>query len=165
MRNGTYCNWKNDKTGPCVTQISNLSTALTYKNGIASTETLTSDGHTHNAAAAAKNFGATYPAGTSGWFLPSIGQWNLIVQGLASKKAGSPVTTDLQNWNHENNAYKSSNLDSVIEAVGGSGFQNGIYWSSTEINNDEVWGINFYNGWAAGLVKSTEYNTRAVLAF
>ena len=165
LRNGTYCNWKNDKTGPCVPQISDLSTALTYKSGIAFTNTLTSDGHVHNAATAAKNFGATYPAGTSGWFLPTVGQWNLIVQGLASKKAGSPVTTDLDNWNHENPAYKSSNLDSVIEAVGGSGFQNGIYWSSTEINNDEVWGINFHNGWAAGFVKSTEYNTRAVLAF
>jgi len=165
LRNGSWSKWKDPKGGPCVTQISDLSTALTNKSGIAFTNTLTSDGHVHKAATAAKNFGATYPAGTSGWFLPSIGQWNLIVQGLASKKAGSPVTTDLGNWNPRNPAYEGSNLDSVIEDAGGSGFQDGSYWSSTEINNDEVWCISFMNGWAQGLVKDTGYNTRAVLAF
>jgi hypothetical protein len=165
MRNGSWSTWYTSNSGTCVTQIYNIADALANKSGIAFTNTLTSDGHVHNAATAAKNFGSTYPAGTSGWFLPSIGQWNLIVQGLASKKQGSPVTDDLSNFTTRNPKYYYSNLNTVIEAVGGSGFQNGSYWSSTEIKNEEVWCISFMNGWAQGLSKKEGYNVRAVLAF
>ena len=164
MRNGSWSTWYTSNSGTCVTQIYNIADALANKSGIAFTNTLTSDGHVHNAATAAKNFGATYPLGTSGWFLPSIGQWNLIVQGLASKKQGSPVTTDLKNENR-NPTYYYSNLNSVITDAGGVGFANGSYSSSTECKTTQCWTISFMNGWAQALSKQEGYNLRAVLAF
>ncbi len=166
MRNGSWSKWYTSNSGTCVNQTNNIATALGYKNGIACTETLTNghDDHTHAAATAAKNFGATRPLGTSGWFLPSIGQWNLIVQGLASKKKGSPVTTDLK-YEIRNETYYYSNLNSVITDAGGVGFVEGSYSASTECITTQCWTISFMNGWAQGLSKKEGYNLRAVLAF
>lgn len=162
---GNTCQWFVADNGKCVSQTSTLYTAITYKNGIASTNTLTSDSHTHAAATAAKNFGTVLPSGVSGWFLPSMGQWNLIVQGLATKKSGSTVSTNLTT--STNNTYKASNLNSVITAAGGTGFQSDAYWSSTECNNSNAWTMDFSSGRAINYNKSNVYygHVRAVFAF
>ena len=161
------CTWYTSNDGTCVSQSSEITTALGYKNGITCTSTLTSEnGHDHAAAtvAASNNNGTAAPTGTSGWFLPSIGQWNLIVQGLATKKAGSPVTTDLIE-NTQNDTYKSGNLNSIITAAGGTGFTSGNYWSSTEYNNERAWHIGFYYGRAFHYPKTNEHYVRSVVAF
>lgn len=161
---GSTCAWYTDNSGTCVSQNIAISTARDYKNGIASTTTLTSDGHTHAAAtAAASNNGTAAPTGTSGWFLPSIGQWNLIVQGLATKKAGSAVTTNLTT--SKNDTYNSSNLNSVITDAGGTGFQSNFYWSSTECTTSYPWRMNFNYGLASSYRKTDTYYVRPVLAF
>ena len=158
------CKWYTANSGTCVSQTSAIATALTYKNGIASTNTLTSDGHTHAAARAASSYSTARPSGTSAWFLPSMGQWNLIVQGLATKKAGSTVSIDLTT--STNNTYKASNLNSVITAAGGTGFLSYGYWSSTEYGTGHAWGMYFYNGGAYGTGKTNNsYYVRAVFAF
>ena len=162
--NGSYCQWYNNNSSKCLSQAPAIDTALGYKNGIASTSTLTSDGHTHAAATACKTFSTAKPSGTSAWFLPSLGQWNLIAQGLATKKKGSTVSTDLPT--DENSTYKATNLNSVITAVGGTEFRNS-YWSSTEYDGNAAWYMSFNYGRAAyysKIIKNSIY-ARAVFAF
>jgi hypothetical protein len=163
---GSTCAWCTAAGGTCVSQTNAIATAITYKNGIASTNTLTSDGHTHAAATAAKDFSAARPTDASAWFLPSMGQWNLIVQGLATKKKGQAVTTDLTI--STNNDYKASYLNSVITDAGGTGLQsNYYYWSSTELDTSRAWCMTTYYGRADSNSKSSTSNiyVRAVFAF
>ena len=154
-----------DASGDCLSsQTDVFATALSYKNGISCTSTLTGDGHTHAAAAAAvDNNGTAAPTGTSGWFLPSLGQWNLIVQGLATKKMGSAVTTDLTNET-PNDTYKKDNLNSVITDAGGTGFKSD-YWTSTEKASGSAWTVYFVWGCASFNEKANAINVRSVLAF
>ena len=161
---GSTCAWYTAANGTCLSQkTNNIATAITYKNGIASTNTLTSDGHTHAAATAAKNFSAARPTGASAWFLPSMGQWNLIVQGLATKIAGSAVTTDLTT--STNDTYKASYLNSVITDAGGTGLQSNYYWSSTECSTTQAWNVRFDYGRADVSAKIGLCYVRAVFAF
>ena len=161
---GSSCGWGEYFVSyNCVSKSNDIATAIGYKDGISSTNTLTSDGHYHEAAtAAASNNGTAAPTGTSGWFLPSMGQWNLIVQGLASKKAGSAVTTDISTSG--NDTYTASNLNSVITDAGGTGF-NGDYHSSTQYDSESCWHMNISSG------RASDYNfyagdyVRSVLAF
>ncbi|MBO6057989.1 MAG: hypothetical protein J6P64_07260 [Bacteroidales bacterium] len=163
---GSNCKWAEDYAN-CLSssQTSDITIALGFKNGISCTNTLTGDGHTHAAAtAAAINNGTAAPTGTSGWFMPSMGQWNLIVQGLATKKAGSAVTTDLT-YQTDNPTYKADNLNSVITDAGGTGFQKNSYWASTEQTLVRAWAIYFTNGYATNYAKIVNYYVRSVIAF
>lgn len=92
----------------------------------------------HNTITTSDGISADAPAsGTSGWFLPSLYQWNMIVQGLSGK------TTNLSS--SDNDDYKASNLNTKIEAVGGTGLQPSGYWSSTERDGSRAWffGANY----------------------
>ena len=165
---GSNCKWA-ESYANCFSsssQTSDITIALGFKNGITCTSTLTGDGHTHAAAtAAANNNGTTAPTGTSGWFMPSMGQWNLIVQGLATKKAGSAVTTDLTMT--DNPTYKADNLNSVITDAGGTGFKTSSYWASTEQTFVRAWVIYFPEGKAIQYAKDTNINryVRSIIAF
>jgi len=161
---GSECAWAGTNANCLSSQTSDITSALGFKNGISCTGTLTGDGHTHAAAAAAaSNNSASAPTGTSGWFLPSMGQWNLIVQGLATMKTGSAVTTDLPH-NTDNDTYKASNLNSVITAAGGTGFGEHAYWSSTEVDANNAWYMYFKDGCASYGIKDSRH-VRSVLAF
>ena len=92
-----------------------------------------------------------------------MGQWNLIVQGLATKKSGSTVSTNLTT--SENSTYKSPNLNSVITDAGGTGLKFSNYWSTTEYNGYYAWTMDFSFGKALDLVKTKGYFVRAVFAF
>ena len=171
---GEKCQWYTENSGTCVNETAYSLTADTYKNGIECTNTLVNsngsvttecNGHTHAAAIAARNNNNTAaPSGASNWFLPSMGQWNLIVQGLATKKNGSAVTTDINN--NTNNNYKDSNLNSVITDAGGTGFQSdGLYWSSTGFWTTYVWIYCAKQGYTLGYPKKDNYYVRSVVAF
>lgn len=150
--------------------------SLDYLNGLACTNTLVNSnglgvtancvGHTHEIPSAARNYGTIRPPGASLWFLPSMGQWQLIVQGLASKKAGSTITTRLTHTT-TNDTYKPSNLNSVITGAGGTGFANTDYWSCTQHINGGA-PISYYStlGRISALAKTrTEFPFRAVFAY
>ena len=154
----------------CVSSSSYVATAIGYKNGIACTNTLTTNssgtcsGHTHAAASACRsNMPAAPTTYTSDWFLPSLGQWQLICQGLASKKAGSPVTTAVTS--NTNDTYKSSNLNSIIADAGGKQLAGNRYWSSTEYDTGNAWAMNFDTGSATNFGKKWTLIVRAALAF
>lgn len=161
--------WFTSDSGTCSDQNSTPATAITYMNGIQRTTELTNghSSHTHAAASAARNFATGRPDGVSAWFLPSTGQWNLIVQGLATKKAGTPVSTDLSG--SENNTYKYGNLNSVITDAGGTGFStnttSAIYWSCNEWNTQQAWVMSFYRGYIGSRLKSKYAYVRPVFAF
>ncbi len=167
---GSNCKWA-DGLANCLSssQTDAIATALGFKNGITCTSTLTAAGHSSHghaaATAAASNNSTAAPTGTSGWFMPSMGQWNLIVQGLATKKAGSAVTTDLEK-NTKNDTYKADNLNSVITDAGGTGFQEDCYWASTEETTARAWAIDFWGGYAICFSKNnTNHYVRSIIAF
>ena len=176
------CQWYVEKAYlNCVSISSSIGSAIGFKNGIECTNTLVNSngtgvtsncsGHTHAAAIlAVNNNGTAAPEGTSGWFLPSIGQWNLIVQGLATVKAGEPVTTNLVKTaaGNDNESYKPANLNSVIVAAGGTGFVEegrADYWSSTMYIGVEAWVLRLGRGSAYDWEINKTANVRSVLAF
>lgn len=166
---GSACQWYTTYAdATCVSHSDDLATALGFKNGIASTKTLTTDGHTHAAATAAQNNNSTKaPICTSGWFLPSIGQWNLIVKGIVTKKAGSGVAVDLTT--SSNATYQAHNyLTPAITAAGGSRLKNASgeeYWSSSERDRSYIWNMYFGMGDAVTHRKDENAYVRSVLAF
>ena len=86
----------------------------------------------HNTITVSDGISAAAPAsGTSGWFLPSLYQWNKIVQGLSGQSA------DLSRVSNDN--YKAFSLNTKIEAAGGDGLQSSRYWSSTEYGDGNAW--------------------------
>ena len=141
-----YEPWCSQSSSYCTSDYTSaVGTAVTKKNGLSMTTTLVGHAsHTHHAAKSASGYNASRPSGASAWFLPSLGQWNLIVQGLATKKAGSSVTTNLTT--SSNSTYQASNLNSVITGAGGTGFQSTIYWSSTEYSALYAWIISTLDG-------------------
>jgi hypothetical protein len=88
----------------------------------------------------------------------------LIVQGLASKKAGSAITTDLAEG-VENNTYKADNLNSVITDAGGTGLKADTYWTSTEEIASCAWSMHFWWGWGTWFSKTTDRYVRSIIAF
>ena len=159
--------WYRSSTDGCLPSISATDDAVNDKGGIYNTITaLAHDNEKHEAAKNCRNYVPAAPKseGTSDWFIPSLGQWQLIVQGLASKKAGSPVTTPLSRT--VNAAYSASNLNGVLEAAGLELLGNKIYWSSTVYNTEKMYCMSFENGLA--LYKEMDHSsvlTRPVLAF
>ena len=92
-----------------------------------------------------------------------MGQWNLIVQGLATKKAGTTVSTDLTTGT--NSTYSAGELNTVITAAGGTGLKTPYYyWLSTEYNTSNAW-IYQYDGKANWGFKEVKYYVRPVFAF
>ena len=114
----------------------------------------------HNTITVSDGISAAAPAsGTSGWFLPSLYQWNKIVQGLSGK------TADLSDGGNPNNNYTASSLNPKIEAAGGTGLQSGAYWPSTEYGNSSAWYFYTGNGSVGYRNKTGESYVRSVLAF
>ena len=52
-----------------------------------------------------------------------------------------------------------------INQIAVGGFSNNYYWSSTELNNYNAWGQNFYNGYQGYGLKNGVDSVRAVRAF
>ena len=117
-----------------------------------------------NAARAAEdNNGTVVPAGTSGWFLPSIAQLGKVCQGLATKKKGTAVTAELSVQENENYTY--TNLNSIITGAGGTGFVDRAYCTSTAYNEASAWYFNFRTGKLDNKLKTDVGDVRSVIAF
>lgn len=126
------CRWCDATNMTCVSQSSNEATALTYLNGLESTNTLVNcKAHNHYPAQRVRSVTTARPAGASAWFLPSVGQWKLIAQGLASK------TSNPSN-------YQYSNVNTAFSGTGADAFWANGYWSSTEYSPTNAWGWSFY---------------------
>ncbi len=158
-QNSSNCNYSDYRT-------TDIATAITLKNGIRATNRLVNNtmdgtsGHTHSAAIAANNFSTARPSGASGWFLPSMGQWNLILKGLTGSSSNLSTST--------NNDFRTSNVNTKITAAGGTGFEYiySDYYSSTEYNYYKAWAVYLGEGKARSDEKNAGgANVRAVFAF
>lgn len=143
----SWCSVPQSSIVTCLSsQYSTVSDARTDIAGIANTETLINkthnkignNEHKHNAANAARNYGALLPTGTSAWFLPSCGQWYKM-----QTAAGS--------------------YNNLVTNVGMGSKE---YWSSTEYDKYYAW-RSYYEGTTsyARPSKGTTKRVRACLAF
>ena len=149
--------WYTLTSGTCVSASNSIGTALGYMDGLASTNTLVSDGHTHAAASAARNYNVNRPTEASAWFLPSIGQWNKIVNGLTGTTTAFTTST--------NDDLKGSAFSAKLTDAGGSALQSTYYWSSTECGTKVAWYYDDSNGYAYAYDKTGIFYVRAAFAF
>ena len=127
-----------------------FATAITTKNGIATTATVNANnsahGSSHQVTAVASCNASPRPEGASAWSVPSLGQWNLIVKGLTDN--GSDLSTSA------NAAFSTSNINAKIP-MGADAFTETLYWSCTENDNANMWVMQFNSsgGWVSSSAK------------
>ena len=160
--------WCSQTEGVCLgVQTTEVGDAIQFLNGLEATAELTvSSGHTHAAALAAAGYqydgsveAGGHPVGTSRWFLPSMGQWNLMVKAMNSAGDDTGLTTS-------NNAnYQSAAFNDFFDAAGGSRLAAQHYWSSTEAGAGSVWYMTFERGQTNKESKAQTRYVRPILAF
>lgn len=151
--NPLTCAWCSKQSADCTSNdednVTDATVACNTKNGISMTASLVShsDGSTHNhyAANAAHSYNKQRPDGTSEWFLPSVGQWQLITWGLVSKATGTSYTTPITTVLSDENEIVSK-INSVLNSAGAASFYD-CHWLSTECSDDNAWSIAA-NGYA-----------------
>lgn len=164
-----WCVNNNNPSTPCSNQSSSdISVARTWINGINRTTHLIEhpDGHNHQAAKKARNYDVQPPLGTSEWFLPSLGQWQLILQGLITKGENlpepysTPIGTDMSNPDMGSNSFSS-----IFTNAGADGFW--CCMSSSEYSDEEVWWLVIAEdyGYAFSQNKYNYDTVRPVIAF
>ena len=163
-------NYKWDTTGNnCLTQSTDWAITKLWFDGVASTNALTSTegtcaSHTHAAAVVAKAYPTARPSGASMWFLPSIGQWNLMVKKMAVKAGYAERDMDWPS-NSYSGHYRAP-LNTVITAAGGTALAGTFYWSSSDYGSNYAWYANFSNGHIHNWQKTaTNFSVRAAFAF
>jgi hypothetical protein len=161
-------------------QSDNWDAAKGYMNGIASTYelighfayvTIVDDRECNHIPMAAMVLSSECPAaptGTSGWFMPSIGQWRVLLAGLLG---GDGLTTSAQE------RYNSEAVNAKLAAAGIDTSASGValdgdYWSSTEkttglgsSHQPNTWIYRSSDGCAAYINKGSVCPTRPVIAF
>ena len=100
--------------------------------------------------AAMANNGATAPTGCSAWFLPTIYQWDLMINACKN------VLGTNNNW---------TDLRDGFTNVGGTNIREDPYWSSTEYDKDYAWRCSFTYGNFDRADKPQPRYVRSVLAF
>ena len=157
--------WCNQTAATCLpSQLPGLAAALNHKAGISATTTLAASAD-HQAAklAASYSYGegisaGSHPDGTSQWFLPTMGQWNLMVKAMTEK------AVDLTQ--SDNDSYKAAAFNEKITVAGGTGVASaGLYWSSTESSASNAWYMSFKDGKTNSHSKTYTDYVRAVLSF
>lgn len=126
---------------------------ITDKDGYSHTDTLSQNLNVFPAAAAAVNYGAKAPAGSSGWYLPSSGQWYDICVNLG----GADSTMNVQGtyegyWNTPQIVSNTISLLNEHMSIAGSGNYEPFavpsgdyrwYWCSSESSNEQAYAIFF----------------------
>ena len=176
--------WSSKSTTSCTpaaNRCENVEDARTLRNGITITRLLCNcTEHIHHAARACVNFkyGINYadvnysptrlPSASSGWFLPSLGQWQLMIRGMVGLKenlSGPSSSVLIGDYNNPNDKVKGSYFNSVLsDCWGASLYLYGEYWSCTESDERAAWSLDFYWGLARNNSKSGK-RVRPVFAF
>ena len=117
-----------------------------FLNGIADTETLNTK-YSGYAATKAKNYAVAAPTGTSGWFLPSSGQWMKFFEAAG---------VDIYGWEKADNIARSkggagdwTKLSTLLEAAapGSSPMEDSgrrHYWTSSEYSERYAYFFMFH---------------------
>jgi len=165
LTSGADTQWRSSGSGTdlAVQYTSITSECLADLNGLTYTNVLIGKGANYPAAQKISDYrtSCSVPSGCSDWFLPTIGQWNLILKGLTNSSTNLSTST--------NNTYKGSNINTILEGFGGASARmksdSGYFWSSTETNTDRAWDMYFNGGNADHDGKAYKTSVRAVLAF
>ncbi len=129
--------------------------------------------HGHMAADMALSHVADYPVGSSGWFLPSTGQWCLAMEGMGYGKFIS--TNQVVNGETQYKFEKNGKWWWNVAGLESSELQtNALYLTSTEQSDEsrekatgKVWGF-YYNGERSTFVpqdKTEHVRIRSFIAF
>lgn len=175
-RDGRYsnntCVWCTQESETCTPkQTTDVTEAREWKNGISMTTYLiehSTGAHNHYAAKAARAYNVAVPAGCSDWFLPSIGQCDMIARGLVTKQDGltelySTAITTTANKKMRYDYWESILKNAGVTQLGGSP----SHWSCSESTIDKPWLIYFDGGFVRNVGKkfSNNLRVRSVLAF
>ncbi len=167
----TWANSNSDVSGIPNTSSSTWQTRRADMDGYSNTTYLNSS--SYPAGYAAKTTYAsqvTAPSNTSGWFLPSTGQWYYILVNLGGMSA---TPNKAYGWS-SGSSTAASNLNSKLSVVGSGNYDsfsnsNENYWSSSEGGSSYAYRAYFYSDgtmyFAYDGSKSNTYRVRAVLAF
>ena len=134
----------------------------------------------HASMAAQNSYGVAAPTGTSGWFLPSSGQWFKIISNLGSL-ATTGISVDGWHGTTENMisarvAHSINNRMSVLPSSSYDPFEvvtptgeSIYYWSSTEYDNNDALAACFGNDgsmlFATNKAKNVACRVRPIIAF
>ena len=121
---GTY-----DSESAAITHLSgNMTTFMLYNEHISAE----SGHHTHQPAYDCRTLNVAKPSGAHEWFMPSAGQWNLMVKGLTGSN------TNLSNTENSALAYDKLNAK-IYTAAGAQALANGNYMLCTSRSTNEYW--------------------------
>lgn len=103
----------------------------------------------------AQEYGATI-SGTSGWFLPTLGQWNLFFNYCGYRLTSFDAANDGNIFTMGSPAYNA--YSDKLTDVGGDGFPDSYcYWTSSENDNNAALGLLFK--WKGGVGVSIQYKS------
>lgn len=161
LSNATACYWCNQSEEACLENIitNNISDYYADMKGILKTRQLQEHAtHTHPAANSLKTYAVTAPSETSGWFLPSGGQWYKFIYDMCG--VNKTYNTGLGLVNNK----------FVIAGYPEASFIHASYWSSTEIEGGNIMtpysipsSDNLF--YVSGPKTGYNYNPRPFLAF
>ena len=139
------------------------------------------------AAKAAKEYSVAIPTDiigeNTGWFLPSIGQWNVMIQQLCGSVSGPIQKNDgsaaaytwelnIPRWTDQNLGYMANGEDGtsgvnsiLVNKLGVGKVRSSVYWSSSENGAERTWSLSFARGAVGHDPKSSKNYVRPVLAF
>lgn len=119
-------------------------------NGYACSHSSLVSGADYKAFGIIAKFPVALPKATSGWYLPSVGQWIQIIENLGKVKIDPKGTFDL-----------NMALGNMTEL----NLKQAAYWTSTAVDKDMAWYVDLQDGSLTGDTKETRNKVRAVAAF
>lgn len=134
-------------TPECTTDIA---VAREWKNGINMTSYLiehSTGEHNHYAAKAARAYNVERPADCSSWFLPSLGQWDLIIRGLITKQDNLSELYSTAITTTRNNKMRQSYYVSIFYNADVRSIRPGP-WTCSEASNENTWLLSLNSGLA-----------------
>ncbi len=184
--------WKNENTTSNRPQIQTMEQCYNDFNGYDNTQKIITDGGSslstkYPAFNAVNEYEKTVkaPQGTTGWYLPAIGEWYDIVEKLGNVtikdefKTGSATGDQIlkdQQGTQINSITTADNINTHLKKIGGSyvdefdvtSSQSRLYWSSSEYNENNARSMLFSNNgnlYVHYHYKTYTYYVRCVLAF
>ena len=133
--------WCTQTSEACTShQSTDLTTALSWLDGISITNELVNHAtHTHWAAKATAGYVAERPTGCSTWFIPSLGQWQLIYQGLITKEQNLSEPYPVAFYEYDGGTPLDPIFNPFLKNVGAAGMRGNGYYSCTECTSMKVW--------------------------
>lgn len=148
-----YCNWgstDNDLPGNHVNVNLNKDAKNDYSGYLYTSKTDTLP-KSYGAFHQVSDYNVNLPTETSGWYLPSVGEWVSILENVAKLEVDDDLVFD--------GSKAASTLSSSINLPAD------YYWTSLELNADKAWYININGGQFGATSKIGRGKVRAVAAF